>query len=138
MEGCDETDSDTLEAMQRWQNRWACVFTRTRYNWQKNLLPLERRNGVLCAYKGYMKRLKNRKRLQEYVINTSAFKLYINYIYTHSCIICILICYLSRIQIFFNNYLIKIYLITKIGELIIIVCIKKEYIYIYTKVDIYK
>lgn len=70
--------------------------------------------------------------MQEYIINTSAFE-YKNYIYIHNCIICILICYLSRIQILFNNYLIKIYLITKIR--IIIIRIKRDYIYIYTKVD---
>lgn len=78
MEGCDETNSDTLKAMQRWQNRWSSIFSRTRYNRQKNLLPLERGYGILCAYEGYVKRIE----MKEYVINISMLR-YINYTYAH-------------------------------------------------------
>jgi len=67
MEGCDETNSDTFKAMQRWQNRWTSIFSRTRYNRQKNLFPFERGYGILCAYERYMKRIE----MEEYVINIS-------------------------------------------------------------------
>lgn len=54
MERCNEADSDTFEIMQRWQNRWTSIFSRTRYNWKKNIFSFERGNGILRAHKGYM------------------------------------------------------------------------------------
>jgi len=41
MEGRDEANSDTFEVMQRRQNRWAGILSRTRHDRQKNILSLK-------------------------------------------------------------------------------------------------
>lgn len=56
MERRDEADSDTFEIMQRWQNRWTSIFSRTRYNREENIFSFERGDGILRAYEGYVKR----------------------------------------------------------------------------------